>query len=146
MRLITFLFLIGLLAACSSVSPSQPAGSGSGGQGGGATLSSTPTPETLTLGKGETQTLTVSVTRTSPEVAKVRLDITEGADVLVSPNSLFVTFEEGDTATAELQVSVGASPSPGNANPFFYIYGQPLNEKGKSVGGGTPKLSYQWSL
>ena len=146
MRLVTFLFLIISLGACSSVSPSQPTGSGSGGQKGGATLSSTPTPETFTLGRGGTKTLTVSVIRTSPEVAKMRLDVAEGLDVSASPNSLVVTFEEDDTATAELQVSVSATPSPSNVKPFFYIYGQPLNEKGKSVGSGTLKLSYQWSL
>ena len=145
MRLVMFLLLTGLLSACGSPSVSKPAGSGSGGQG-GATLSSTPTPETLTVAKGETKTLTVSVTRTSPEITKVRLDVHEGSDVLVSPNGSLVTFEEGNTATVELKVSVSASLAPNNANPFFYIYGQPLNEKGKPVGSGTPKLQYQWSL
>jgi len=146
MKRLLVLVTVVLLSACGSA-PSGGAGNSDTDSSSVASLSSLPTPEAFSMAKGETKTLSVTVTRKDVALARLELSTQVGPlGVTISPSSYMVTFEEGGPDTQTVEFSVSVEPSVSNPKPDFYIYGKALDERGRSIGSGTLRLKYQWSL
>ena len=146
MRQLLILLVVVLLSACGRA-PGGAAGNSDTGSSSVASLSSLPTPEAFNLAKGETKTLSVTITRKDAALARLELSTQVGPlGLTISPSSYMLTFEEGGPNTQTVEFSVSVEPSITNPKPDFYIYGKALDERGRSIGSGTLRLKYQWSL
>ncbi len=129
-----------LLTACGGTPTPATNPGGQVQTGDGFQIKYSPEPAAFSAAVGTAQTLTIGIDITNPNLANVKVSVSNGDKVSVSPSSHIVA----DNGTLALTVTVDAAASAGD-DPFFWVYIEGVDTKDTPLTAAKVQ-KFQWTL